>query len=99
LRFVSPPQPAGLRTRAGAVFGSFKKYASHFLNSAFGGTEPNKAPYTGTDKFNRSYLSGINRYHLRNNLRLDVELLKLTVVQKLNQGTTRENAVIFPGAC
>jgi hypothetical protein len=41
---LSPPQPARLRTFFGAAFGSFKKYAPHFLNSAFGGTEPNEAP-------------------------------------------------------
>jgi len=45
---LSPPQPAWLRTCAGALFASFKKYASHFLNPAYGVTEPNNAPYTGT---------------------------------------------------
>jgi len=40
----SPPQPAALRTCAGAVFGSLEKYAAHFSNPAFGVTEPNKAP-------------------------------------------------------
>jgi hypothetical protein len=39
----------GLRTCAGALFASFKKYAAHFLNHAFGVTEPNNAPNTGTD--------------------------------------------------
>gem|GEM_PF-4298121 len=34
----------GLRTFFGAAFASFKKYAAHFLNSAFGETEPNEAP-------------------------------------------------------
>jgi hypothetical protein len=40
----SPPQPARLRTFFGAAFASFEKYATHFSNSAFGGTEPNEAP-------------------------------------------------------
>jgi len=44
----SPPQPAGLRTCVGALFASLEKYASHFSNPAFGETEPNNAPYTGT---------------------------------------------------
>ena len=42
--------PAGLRTCVGALFASFKKYAAHFLNPDFVGTEPNNAPYTGTGK-------------------------------------------------
>ena len=33
----------GLRTCTGAAFASFKKYASHFLNSDFVGTEPKPA--------------------------------------------------------
>ena len=33
----------------GAIFASLEKYASHFSNSAYGGTAPNNAPYTGTD--------------------------------------------------
>ena len=44
----SPPQPAGLRTCAGAAFASFEKYAAHFSNPDFVGTEPNEAPYAGT---------------------------------------------------
>ena len=40
----SPPQPAGLRTCAGAAFASFEKYAAHFSNPAFGMTEPKEAP-------------------------------------------------------
>ena len=40
----------GLRTCAGALFASFEKYASHFSNHAFGVTEPNNAPNTGTDR-------------------------------------------------
>jgi len=43
----------GLRTYAGALFASFKKYAAYFLNSAFGVTEPNNAPNTGTDQLNQ----------------------------------------------
>jgi hypothetical protein len=38
----------GLRTCDDAPFASFKKYASHFLNPAFGVTEPKEASYTGT---------------------------------------------------
>jgi|GEM_PF-5581560 len=79
--FAYIPTCMSERTCAGAVFGSFKKYAVHFLNSAFGGTEPNKAPYTGIDKFKRLLISGVNRYDLRNNLRLDVELPKLSSQQ------------------
>ncbi|MEO6128808.1 MAG: hypothetical protein ABIP30_10715 [Ferruginibacter sp.] len=53
----------GLRTCTGAAFTSFKKYATHFLNSDYVGTEPKEAPYTGTDKFSKltktQYLSPI----------------------------------------
>jgi hypothetical protein len=38
----------GLRTCTGAAFASLKKFASHFFNSSFGGTEPKEAPYAGT---------------------------------------------------
>ena len=38
----------GLRTCAGALFGSLEKYAAHFSNPGFAVTEPNNAPYTGT---------------------------------------------------
>ena len=34
----------GLRTCFVAAFDSFKKYATHFLNPAFGGTESKEAP-------------------------------------------------------
>jgi hypothetical protein len=40
----------GLRYWNGAVFASFKKFASHFLNPAFGVTEPKKAPNPVTGK-------------------------------------------------
>ena len=43
----------GLRTCVGALFASFKKFASHFLNPDYVGTEPNNAPYTGTDKMDQ----------------------------------------------
>ena len=32
----------------GTAFASLKKYASHFFNSAFGGTEPKEALYETT---------------------------------------------------
>ena len=53
---LSPPQPAGLRTCDGALFASFKKYAAHFLNSDFVGTEPKNAAYAVTGK-NASHAS------------------------------------------
>ncbi|MEO6550726.1 MAG: hypothetical protein ABIN94_22160 [Ferruginibacter sp.] len=45
--FASPA--GGLRNRNVAVFASLKKYAAHFFNSDFIGTEPKKAtnPVTG----------------------------------------------------
>jgi len=69
----SPPQPARLRTCAGALFASLEKYASHFSNPAFGVTEPNKAPYTGTGK---THCMGSKRGF---DLRFAVELLKLSL--------------------
>ncbi len=42
--YYSPPHPAGVRNCNGATFASFKKYASHFLNPDFVGTEPKEAP-------------------------------------------------------
>jgi hypothetical protein len=42
-----------LRTCTGAAFASFKKYATHFLNSHCVGTEPKEAPHTGTDNFSK----------------------------------------------
>jgi len=74
---VSPPQPAGLRTCAGALFGSLEKYASHFSNPAFGVTEPNNAPYTGTGENSGGELS--HRSKCRFDLRFDVELLMLSL--------------------
>ena|GEM_PF-3035636 len=74
---LSPPQPAGLRTCAGALFGSLEKYASHFSNHAFGMTEPNNAPYTGTGENSGGELS--YRSKGRFGLRFDVELLKLSL--------------------
>jgi hypothetical protein len=46
-----------LRTCTGAAFASFKKYATHFLNSDCVGTEPKEAPYTCTDKFSKLSLA------------------------------------------
>ena len=49
LKFAAFASTAGgLRTCAGAAFGSFEKQASHFSNHACGVTEPKEAPYTGT---------------------------------------------------
>jgi len=51
-KFISFASPAGgLRNRNAAVFASLKKYASHFFNSDFVGTEPKKAanPVTGIE--------------------------------------------------
>jgi hypothetical protein len=39
------PQPGGVRYCNAATFASFKKFASHFLNPAFGVTEPKEAAY------------------------------------------------------
>jgi len=41
-------QAAWLRCLNSAAFASLKKYASHFFNSTFGGTEPKKALYETT---------------------------------------------------
>ena len=41
-------QAAWLRCLNSAAFASLKKYASHFFNSAFGGTEPKEALYETT---------------------------------------------------
>ena len=42
------PQAGGLRYCIAAAFASLKKYALHFFNPAFGGTEPKEALYAGT---------------------------------------------------
>jgi hypothetical protein len=41
-------QAPWLRCIIGAAFASLKKYASHFFNSDFVGTEPKEAPYETT---------------------------------------------------
>ncbi len=41
-------QATGLRCLNGAALASLKKYAAHFFNSGFAGTEPNEAPYKTT---------------------------------------------------
>jgi hypothetical protein len=44
IKFLAFASTAGrLRTCSAAAFASFKKYAAHFLNPAFGMTEPKEA--------------------------------------------------------
>jgi hypothetical protein len=43
-------QAAWLHCLSGAAFASLKKYASHFFNSGFAGTEPKEAPYETTGR-------------------------------------------------
>ena len=47
---VSFAQAAWLRPCNDAAFASLKKYAAHFFNSDFVGTEPKEASYARTDK-------------------------------------------------
>ena len=55
--YHSPPQPVGCVTgipiAIGTAFGSFKKYASHFLNPDCIGTESKKAPNPVTGESGR----------------------------------------------
>ena len=49
-KFITFASPAGgLRNCNAAVFASFKKYAAHFLNTDFVGTEPKNAANAVTD--------------------------------------------------
>ena len=43
-------QAAWLRCLIAAAFASLKKYATHFFNPAFGGTEPKEAAYETTGR-------------------------------------------------
>jgi hypothetical protein len=45
---LSPPQPAGCVPMTALYLLLWKNMLPHFSNSAFGATEPNNAPYTGT---------------------------------------------------
>jgi hypothetical protein len=44
------PPAGGLRNRNAAAFCPLKKYATHFFNSAFGGTGQKEAAYPVTGK-------------------------------------------------
>jgi len=50
------PQAGGPRCCTAAAFASLKKYAAHFFNSAFGGTEPKEAAHAAAGVNSKKYL-------------------------------------------
>jgi hypothetical protein len=53
--------PGGVRTCNGAAFAYLKKYAPHFFNTAYSGTEPKEAPNAGTDRSRRTFLLEVQK--------------------------------------
>jgi hypothetical protein len=70
-----------------------EKYAAHFSNPAFGGTEANKALPQVLIEFESDSSPNFHR----SSLRCRITEVELTVAQKLNQGTSRKLDVIIFG--